>query len=1138
MPSSPAAAPSSRRRGPSRFLRARLLSSLLLLLAFASPAPIDASRPGRRRPRDRWHHASIERGGLERSARAFLHDRDATPLRLPLEVNVALVGFDGDGGFGYELEPDRLAEILRDTFASFRPSRVEDGERLEVSVELKYNVVRAPPGGLRAFEAAVRANARRVEDEDPPPEWTAPGAARAHGAGARRWRAYDVEATGAVEAAVEEMYEAMFADGGESGKRSNAEGGSNAEGSGSKAGPVAVFILNPSKRRVDPEGSPDSEAPEGSPDFFDALSLEAEEGGFAYRYAYANSAGRSAAWLGRGRFAVVDLSAGPCAASRVGASPRGELRTAAWAAPRLAPAFLPFADFVAAEEKKLFGGKKERARVREGGSREGSSEASSENRRARSLRADASKRRDARFVGALSEVVASATRHVFAPDLHAAIVDRSARVLMPIIVLRDHATFAPLDLASAGADRHVDAALIAAEARRMLPPGQTLVAPAGTHNLHEHEHLAAAALRARRVETVVEGGGGGGVFGRARARSGAVIRREYLDSATLLDAFRRSADLLASGIRGLDDERPGSVPEDSSFLERSVADSLGAQRRAVVNPYVVYGSDDLSFEPVRKDDGAAESGTRRSLDDPFARRKKTARPNARTSARSGTRIVPVYVLSLAGIPPGTLIDGESTYAAAADLVVVLQPVPNASLAAPGHERPGAWARGRDAEAVAEAAGLAEAADEELRGEDSEEDSDSSDASEAGLKRGTTRRRASVGLAAAARRAALDVARRGGGSDDWTPLRFVENGRVVRLNPSATRAAVAGVAVALAGLADPTRRRDAGRGGVTATTEDWLWATGAHPFGPFGAGARLSEALADVARRNHVLARLDAALRRARKALEDVERFGEEFLEDPFEGGEALPADPRRGDAVDSFHSPGKDSSDLFVPPGERNRNRSRNRFGSPRAPRKTWLDYLFSDPERVEAPGRLPQATVAAMARDLARLESVFVRLGETMYERDENGASDQADAALETSEAFGAFVERELANARETLACCRTAWRRRGSRAGGGEGGLSATIRALEFGEFGAIEYLIGAGSALAALALALGTATPRRRVQRTKGGVSGGRLWGASGAFSFTARFFEAVRDRVAGGDALRGTALGRMRSAARKAGAAKKD
>jgi hypothetical protein len=36
--------------------------------------------------------------------------------------------------------------------------------------------------------------------------------------------------------------------------------------------------------------------------------------------------------------------------------------------------------------------------------------------------------------------------------------------------------------------------------------------------------------------------------------------------------------------------------------------------------------------------------------------------------RLGTRVVPVYVLSLAGLPPGVLLDGESLVAAAADLV--------------------------------------------------------------------------------------------------------------------------------------------------------------------------------------------------------------------------------------------------------------------------------------------------------------------------------------------------------------------------------------------------------------------------------------------------------------------------------------
>ena len=45
----------------------------------------------------RWHHAMFEeiRGEVRRSAHSFLHDRTDNPLRLPLEVNVVLVGFDG-----------------------------------------------------------------------------------------------------------------------------------------------------------------------------------------------------------------------------------------------------------------------------------------------------------------------------------------------------------------------------------------------------------------------------------------------------------------------------------------------------------------------------------------------------------------------------------------------------------------------------------------------------------------------------------------------------------------------------------------------------------------------------------------------------------------------------------------------------------------------------------------------------------------------------------------------------------------------------------------------------------------------------------------------------------------------------------
>ena len=40
----------------------------------------------------------------------------------------------------------------------------------------------------------------------------------------------------------------------------------------------------------------------------------------------------------------------------------------------------------------------------------------------------------------------------------------------------------------------------------------------------------------------------------------------------------------------------------------------------------------------------------------------------------------MYLLSLAGLPPGVLLDGESLVAAAGDLVVVVQAASNASQA--------------------------------------------------------------------------------------------------------------------------------------------------------------------------------------------------------------------------------------------------------------------------------------------------------------------------------------------------------------------------------------------------------------------------------------------------------------------------
>ena len=93
----------------------------------------------------RWTHALFEkvRGEVQRSAHALLHDRHDAPLVLPLEVNIVLVGFDGDGGYRYRADAEALETFLRQSFGHFRPSSMSTGRPLEVSIELHYNVVHA-----------------------------------------------------------------------------------------------------------------------------------------------------------------------------------------------------------------------------------------------------------------------------------------------------------------------------------------------------------------------------------------------------------------------------------------------------------------------------------------------------------------------------------------------------------------------------------------------------------------------------------------------------------------------------------------------------------------------------------------------------------------------------------------------------------------------------------------------------------------------------------------------------------------------------------------------------------------------------------------------------------------------------------
>jgi len=276
----------------------------------------------------------------------------------------------------------------------------------------------------------------------------------------------------------------------------------------------------------------------------------------------------------------------------------------------------------------------------------------------------------------------------------------------------------------------------------------------------------------------------------------------------------------------------------------------------------------------------------------------------RGARSSGTRVVPVFVMSLAaGAQEGMLLDDDELVAASRDAVLVLQ-----SLGPP-----------------------------------------------AARKNGT---------------------RGGAGAQRGHLTRFAAGGELVRVRgDQVLRHAVAGVGVALSGLASPTERHSQLHG---RRTEEWVWGAGHHPFGPFSNCSGFSELQLDVAQRNSVLTRVDTGLRTVRGALAEVEAFTSEYLSAPF--GRRLGVE----------------------------------------LPEDTWLDYLYHDKERPGVPTPLPHALVARLEQEMDGLETSFVELGEALYNRDLAQAHVLSSTVLRSVTDFATLVGAELADARAALRCCR----------------------------------------------------------------------------------------------------------------------
>jgi len=547
---------------------------------------------------------------------------ERAPLLLPLEVSVALVGLNGDGAHAARVDSKALATLLGAALPVHVPSSLEAGRALSVGYALSYHVAHLP-SALAPLEAALRSS---LTAEGPGGAWEAPGQA--------------------LEALLEAAYDTHFL-------QRTARAGHHA--------PLVLFLFAPDKRRLRPLGGNASTATATATarllSAWGALGAaheeaEAEDGALEYRHRYGGGE-LTCSWLGRGRYALVDLSAGPCTHGRTAGgrawSPRPDQTDAGAGAgeysapeeatagrvPRLVQMLAPFLDAAAPL----------RAAATAQAAR--SADPHADPGAARAV-AELSRRFEGTLRSELAALAISAVRHLFAPDVRTKAVDVAARLLLPVITLADHVENATQRGAPA-----LDVAALRAVASSLLQPGQEAVVVASTHQLASHPRLALALRRAMRAS--LSPGGAGAV----------------LDSHALLSELRGSGDLLASGLLRLG----GDEAVEAAFFNKHLPHVPDPARVQPPKP------SRLSPPAAKASAGAGAAGA--------ARRR-------RGGSSHGTRVVPLYLFALLHAPPGLLLDGEATHAGGRDCLVVLQ-TGDAMATTPFRTSGGAQARLRPAD---------------------------------------------------------------------------------------------------------------------------------------------------------------------------------------------------------------------------------------------------------------------------------------------------------------------------------------------------------------------------------------------------------------------------------------------------------
>ncbi|KAJ8528873.1 hypothetical protein K7X08_030613 [Anisodus acutangulus] len=543
--------------------------ALTLLLTQSESAPQAYRRdPGHQQ----WHHGAFQdvKDNVRSEVRQMLHSRAEVPFQVPLEVNIVLVGFSGDGGYRYALDSPKLEEFLKVSFPTHRPSCLETGQPLDIEHHIVYNTFPAGQPELIALEEALKA------------AMVPAGNARETDFG-REVPLFEVEAT-AVEPEFQKLYSYLF----------DLESWGQSAEEMDRPWPTVIFIVNFDKVRLDPRNK-DIDLDSlmyGRITQLNEEDMKKQEGDYIYRYRY-NGGGASQVWLGSGRFVVVDLSAGPCTYGKI-ETEEGSISSRSL--PRLRNVVLHKGSGVVTEHA------------------------------AHDI-----------FVGQLASLVATTIEHVLAPDVRFETVDMTTRLLIPIIVLQNHNRF---NIMTRGYNYSLDVGSIEAEVKKMLHKGQEVVMIGGSHALHRHEKLAIAVSKAMRGHSLQETKKDGRFH---------VHTKTYLDGAILREEMERSADVLAAGLLEVSDPSLSS----KFFLRQH---------------WMAEGND--TSDPVLKHKPIwATYNQNKKMEKKRTVEKKKQGDLHRTY---GTRVIPVFVLSLADVDEHLMMEDESLVWTSKDVVIVLQ----------------------------------------------------------------------------------------------------------------------------------------------------------------------------------------------------------------------------------------------------------------------------------------------------------------------------------------------------------------------------------------------------------------------------------------------------------------------------------